>query len=146
MNMDYSLIESLKNMNLNGLNDVLSMYDIMCQYYTKLADRIEHNACLHLPDELADVNIIPGIGLFHVHGHQPSCLVRFAPSFIEGAGQEAFEGMEILWSTLNQVARSLRVSTKAARAEGMDDHINDSNWKKVTSIGNAFPLTLDRVI
>lgn len=104
----------------------------MCQYFKKLGTRFAENDYLELPE---GVKLIPGIGLFHVHGHQPSCLVRYAPSFIKGAGQVDGEIIETLWSTLNDTSRSARTATLAHRAEMLDDHMNDSNWKKLTKIG-----------
>lgn len=135
MNMDYSLCQAVKTMNLNGLTDILVLYDIMCQYSKKLKTRFDANQYLEFPE---GIKLIPGIGLFHVHGHQPSCLVRYAPSFIKGAGQVDGEIIETLWSTLNDASRSARTATLAHRAEMLDDHMNDSNWKKLTKIGLLF--------
>lgn len=132
MNMDYSLAQALNNMNLNGIQDVLMLYDIMCQYSKNLHRRFAGNPFLEFPDNL---KIIPGIGLFHVHGHQNSCLVRYAPSFIKGAGQVDGEIIETLWSTLNDTSRTTRTATLAHRTEILDDHMNDSNWKKLTKSG-----------
>lgn len=132
MNMDYCLAQSLKHMNLNGLTDVLMLYDIMCQFSVNLLKRFDRNDFLTFPE---DLRIIPGIGLFHVHGHQASCLVRYAPTFIKGAGQVDGEIIETLWSTLNDTSRSARNTTLAHRTEILDDHMNDSNWKKLTKSG-----------
>lgn len=138
MNMDYSLSQALQTMNLNGLQNVLLLYDIMCQYFKNLGTRFAENDYLELPE---GIKLVPGIGLFHVHGHQSSCLVRYAPSFIKGAGQVDGEIIETLWSTLNDTSRSARTATLAHRAEMLDDHMNDSNWKKLTKIG-TFQLLL----
>lgn len=132
MNMDYSVAQSLRSMNLNGLKDILMLYDIMCQYIKNMNRRFDKNPYLDLPD---GIKIIPGIGLFHVHGHQPSCLVRYAPSFIRGAGQVDGEIIETLWSTLNDSSKSTRTATLAHRTEILDDQMNDSNWKKLTKTG-----------
>jgi hypothetical protein len=132
MNMDYAVSQALKTMNLNGLKDILLLYDIMCQYYKNFMKRFRNNPHLTLPE---GVKIVPGIGLFHVHGHQPSCLVRYAPSFIKGAGQVDGEIIETLWSTLNDTSKSTRTAILAHRTEILDDHMNDSNWKKLTKIG-----------
>jgi len=48
--------------------------------------------------------IIPGIRLFHVHGHQVTCLARFTLTFIKGAGQVDGEIIETLWATLNDAS------------------------------------------
>ncbi|KAF8271906.1 hypothetical protein EI94DRAFT_1770207 [Lactarius quietus] len=49
----------------------LVMYDIMCQYRVNFQDRT-------------------GIGLFHIHGHQDSCLPRYSPSCIPRAKQKHY--------------------------------------------------------
>lgn len=134
MNMDYSLSQALHNMNLNGIKDILILYDIMCQYSRNLKLRFAMNPFLEFPKGL---KLIPGIGLFHVHGHQASCLVRYAPTFIKGAGQVDGEIIETLWSTLNDSAKSTRTATLAHRTEILDDHMNDSNWKKLTKAGQC---------
>lgn len=131
MNMDYSLSEALKTVNLGPIRDVIVFYDIMCQYSKKLEARFNRNQYLNLPE---GIRMIPGIGLFHVHGHQPGCLVRYAPSFIKGAGQVDGEIIETLWARLNGTAQSTRTASLAHRAEVLDDHMNDSNWKKLVSI------------
>ncbi|KAG2070487.1 hypothetical protein BDR04DRAFT_1128462 [Suillus decipiens] len=48
--------------------------------------------------------IIPGIGLWHVHGHQDSCYVWYASNFIEGIGRIDREIMETLWAHLNLIS------------------------------------------
>ncbi|KAG1785009.1 uncharacterized protein HD556DRAFT_1206844, partial [Suillus plorans] len=73
-------------------------YDVNCQYHKHLKDRITESPILEISKEL---NIIPGIGLWHVHGHQDSCFVRYASNFIEGAGWIDGEIMETLWVPLN---------------------------------------------
>ncbi|KAG1864550.1 hypothetical protein C8R48DRAFT_578548, partial [Suillus tomentosus] len=48
-----------------------------------------------------NINIMPGIGLWHVHGHQESCFVCYTSNFIPGAARIDGEIMETLWSPLN---------------------------------------------
>ena len=119
---------------MEGILFVLFLYDIVCQYCVKMGKRFDESSFLELPE---GVQLLFGIGLFHVHGHQPSCLVRYAPSFIRGAGQVDGEIIETLWSTLNDASKSARTATLAHRTELLDDHMNDSNWKKLTKIGNG---------
>ncbi|KAG2366230.1 hypothetical protein BDR07DRAFT_1274970, partial [Suillus spraguei] len=49
-----------------------------------------------------------GIGLWHVHGHQDSCYVRYASNFIEGIGRIDGEIMETLWARLNLISPAAR--------------------------------------
>jgi hypothetical protein len=81
------------------------------------------------------MNIKKGIGQFHVHGHQDICLYRFSTQFIPGAAIVDGEILETLWSVLNNISRSTRTATLAHRAEILDDHMNDWNWKKLVGIG-----------
>ena len=133
--MDYAFIHALKF--VISCKMFLLMYDIMCQWYPKFPQRIAsaHEALGVPPDFLQTLSIKRGIGLFHVHGHQDSCFVRFAPSFIPGAGQLDGEIIETLWVGLNEISGSTRNMSWAHRQEVLDLHMNDSNWKKLIQIG-----------
>ncbi|EDR02344.1 uncharacterized protein LACBIDRAFT_332405 [Laccaria bicolor S238N-H82] len=100
-------------------------------YHVNLWDRIANNPNLSISEK---ANLIMGIGLFHVHGHQDECLFRLATSFIPGAGMVDGEILESLWAQLNDISRSTRTATLAHRAEVLDDHMNDSNWNKMVNI------------
>lgn len=52
------------------------------------------------------------------------------------------EILETLWSVLNDISRSTRTATLAHRMEVLDDHMGDSNWKKIIGTGNAAWLFL----
>jgi hypothetical protein len=112
---------------------MMFIYDLMCQYWVYLLDRIGHL----LP---TDLEIDRAIGLFHVHAHKEECFYRFASSFIPGAGIVAGEILESLWSRLNTITPSTRTATLAHRSEVIDDHASDSNHKKALGIGNFDPL------
>jgi hypothetical protein len=49
----------------------LLMYNIMCQYRVNFKKRVKKSPELSLPSSL---ELQTGIGLFHIHGHQDSCL------------------------------------------------------------------------
>jgi Kyakuja-Dileera-Zisupton transposase len=102
--MDYALTHAL-SYNMDKVTRVLSLYDINCQYITNIHKRLAGNPFISLPEA---VDIVPGIGVWHVHGHQPECLARYAPNFICGAGQVDGEIMETLWSSLNVISPSAR--------------------------------------
>ncbi|CAA7269356.1 unnamed protein product [Cyclocybe aegerita] len=98
----------------------------MCQYHKKLKHRVSVNQYLEVPD----IEIDKAIGLFHIHGHQDSCLFRYATTFIPGAAKINGEIMETLWAILNNISRASRTLMLAHCSEMYDDHMNDSNWKK----------------
>ena len=131
LNMDYSLCKAL-SYNMEDIPVALVMYDIMCQYGVHLKARVESSPELSLPTSL---ELRTGIGLFHIHGHQDSCLPRFSPSYISGAKQVDGEIIETLWAPLNNISRSIRGMSTAHRQEVLDAHMNHSNWKKMVNIG-----------
>jgi hypothetical protein len=129
--MDYSLCKAL-SYNMSGIATALVMYDIMCQYRVHLEERVEKSPELSIPSTL---ELRTGIGLFHIHGHQDSCLPRFSPSYIPGAKQVDGEIIETLWAPLNDISRSVRGMSLFHRQEVLDAHMNHSNWKKMVRIG-----------
>jgi len=130
--IDYSRSEMMKTINMDRMRKLLAIYDIMCQYYKKLDVRFSRNNMLNMR---SDVIYEKAIGQFHVHGHKDTCFFRFSSSFIPGAGQVDGEVLETLWGTLNKISWSARTTTLAHRTEILDDHTNDSNWKKLVNIG-----------
>ena len=97
-----------------------------------MKDRVAGSRHLKIPDGL---ELRLGIGLFHIHGHRDTCLARYSPSFIEGGRQIDGETIETLWAPLNEISRSTRGMSTSHRREVIDDHMNDSNWKKLVNLG-----------
>lgn len=128
--MDYCLSEAMK-FNMDRVNRSILLYDIMCQYWKNLKKRFDGNPYLTFPE---GVEILRGIGLFHVHGHKDECYPRFAPTFIPGAGMVDGEVLETLWAVLNGIGDSIRSQSTGHRQETLDDHMNDSNWKKLINL------------
>ena len=92
VNMDYSLVHAVHH-RMDHQQWVVNFYDINCQYSKNLHQRIEGNQFVSLPPRL---KIQLGIGIWHVHGHQSECFVRYSPNFIPGVGNVDGEIMEIL--------------------------------------------------
>ena len=135
MNMDWSLCEALATTHVGRIKYALDIYDIICQYYLHLLERIDRNPFLSIPEHL---ELLHAIGLFHIHGHKDECLYRFATNYVPGAGVVDGEILETLWSVLNTISAGTRTASLAHRTEILDDHMNDSNWKKMLQIGKAF--------
>ncbi|KAH9031441.1 hypothetical protein EDB83DRAFT_2229595 [Lactarius deliciosus] len=100
INMDYSICKAL-SYNMEDIPMALVMYDIMCQYRVHFQERVKNSPELSLPSSL---QLWMGIGLFHIHGHQDSCLPRYSPSYIQGAKQVDGEIIETLWAPLNNIS------------------------------------------
>lgn len=126
-NVDHAFLQALATTNTTDIDMVMMIYDIACQYFVRFEDRVGEK----LPKGLT---VDAAIGLMHVHGHKEDCFFRFASSFIPGAAIVAGEILESLWSVLNTISPMTRTSTLAHRAEILDDHMNDSNWKKLLNM------------
>ncbi|KAG1868329.1 hypothetical protein DFJ58DRAFT_837968 [Suillus subalutaceus] len=59
----------------------IHIYDVNCQYYKHLQRRVDESLHLTIP---SGMEIVPGIRLWHVHGHQDKCFVQYASNFIPG--------------------------------------------------------------
>ena len=141
MNMDYALSQAL-NYETDGMSRAITFYDINCQYNKHLKDRIASSMYLSIP---VGMDIIPGIGLWHVHGHQDSCYVRYASNFINGTGRIDGEIMETLWAPLNIISPSARGMGTPHRKEVLDYQMNDCNFMKMIRISKS-PTTRYRDI
>jgi hypothetical protein len=126
-NVDFALLSALTSTHVEPEQGVLLIYDIACQYFVHLQDRIGSRLPFGLDLDAA-------IGLFHVHAHKDQCFFQYATSFIPGAAIVAGEILESLWSSLNAISPTARTATLEHRAEMLDDHATDSNHKKTLGI------------
>lgn len=130
-NVDHAFVQALATTNMVDIQMAMLIYDIACQYIVHFLERIGDR----LPSGLT---VDSAIGLMHVHGHKEDCFFRFASYFIPGAAVVAGEILESLWSVLNSVSPMARTATLAHRSEILDDHMNDSNWKKCLDMRACF--------
>ena len=70
-----------------------------------------------------------------VSGHKDECFAWFASTFIPGAGIVDGEIIETLWEPLNPIVPSARKASSEHHWEIVDDHMNHSNWKTLTHMG-----------
>ncbi|EIW75517.1 hypothetical protein CONPUDRAFT_22788, partial [Coniophora puteana RWD-64-598 SS2] len=110
---------------------VILYYDIMCQYIINFAKRMKKSKHLSWPD---GVELIPAIGLFHVHGHKDECVAKFSPTFIEGTGHVDGEVLETLWAALNDIAASTLNMSTSWRVDVLNAHMRWSNLRKIMEI------------
>jgi hypothetical protein len=129
--MDYSIFKAL-NFNMEGIQATLMSYDVMCQWSVHMMERVNGSNYLKLPNNL---ELKLAIGLLHIHGHQDTCLARYSPSFIKGGQKIDGKTIETLWAPLNKITRSTRGMSTSHHWEVIDDHMCNSNWKKLIDIG-----------
>lgn len=137
--MDYAVCKALNLPRMQGFSRSILVYDIMCQWYKKFAQRVEESKYLQIPKNL---KLFKGIGDFHIKGHVKECYPRFALLHIEGSGIIDGEIVETLWSVLNHTSPSTRGASLAHRSEILDSHMNHSNWKKLIGTGKPFQTWL----
>lgn len=113
------------------MDRALTFYDINCQYHKHLDQRVDASPYLDLP---WGMQVVPGIGLWHVHGHQDKCFVRYASNFITGAARIDGEIMETLWAPLNIISPAARGMSTPHRKECLDFQMNDCNFMKMIRI------------
>jgi hypothetical protein len=127
--MDFSICSAL-NWGPSPPLQAITIYDVACQRYKNFLARVSNSSSLSLPTSLT---IIPAVGSFHLSAHVPGCFALYSLHFIKGSAQNGGELIETLWAPLNKIAGSTRVMTRAHRQEVLDSHIQDNNWKKLTS-------------
>ncbi|KAG1903999.1 uncharacterized protein F5891DRAFT_946598, partial [Suillus fuscotomentosus] len=127
MNMDYALCEASQH-NMEGITRAVTFYDINCQYNKHFWVRVDRSRFLEMAPQLT---IIPGIGLWHIHGHQDSCYVRYASNVIGGIGRIDGEITETLWARLNLISPAARGMSSPHQKECLDYQMNDSNFCKM---------------
>jgi hypothetical protein len=130
-NIDYSICQAI-SYNSDGIQRALITYDVACQWHKHFLARVDKYDGLSLPQ---DLEVVPAVGKFHLSAHKASCFSRFSLMFLKGAGHIDGEILETLWASFNKISPSARSMTMAHRQELYDDHMRDSNWKKLVGMG-----------
>ncbi|KIM74954.1 hypothetical protein PILCRDRAFT_79556, partial [Piloderma croceum F 1598] len=132
VNMDYSICQALKR--FPGHVQALIVYDICCQWSIHFRQCVSESEFLELYDSL---EIIGAIGKWHLAAHIPECFPKFSLNFVEGAGEVDGEILETLWSRLDEVAGMAQAMSIAHHQEVIDEHMNDSNWRKIIRLSDS---------
>ncbi|KAI6118065.1 hypothetical protein F5141DRAFT_1043887, partial [Pisolithus sp. B1] len=130
MNTDYSICNAL-GYGSERITKALVIYDVGCQWSVNFWSRVKNSPSLHLPPAL---EIVPAVGKFHLAAHKLSFFPRYSLNFVKGAGHLDGEILETLWAPFNKISPTARSMTQAHRQEVYDDHMRDSNWKKLVGL------------
>jgi hypothetical protein len=131
MNIDYAICGALKYQSV-GLPQALVIYDIGCQWIINFKKRLEQSSHLSIPE---DIKLLVAVGKFHLTAHVRQCFAHYSLNFVHGSGQVDGEILETLWSPFNFISAPARTMSMASRHQLYDDHMRDSNWKKIVNIG-----------
>jgi hypothetical protein len=133
MNIDYAICNALKYQS-SGLSEGLVIYDIGCQWIVHFQNRLNQSHSLSIPEAM---KLLVAVGKFHLSAHIRECFVLYSLNFISGSGQLDGEILETLWAPFNFISASARTMSMASRHQIYDDHMRDSNWKKIVAIGQS---------
>lgn len=112
---------------------IASGYNINCQYFVKLFDRIS----VYLP-HLHPVQLRSAfqflIPKFHLNAHIQECRRCFSYNWAPGVGCTDGKGPKQGWSANNALAGSTKQMTPGGWWDVIDDHFGDWNWQKSITI------------
>ncbi|KAJ7615463.1 hypothetical protein FB45DRAFT_1035452 [Roridomyces roridus] len=138
-NMDYISASALRH--FLKLLFFLFSYDIMCQWYKKLQERL-----LALPAairfHLANYFVKYVIPKLHILGHLKFCQDFFSLLYTLGSAQADMEGIERIWSYSGPMGASTREMGPGSRQDTLDDFWHGWNWGKVVGMGETLRLRL----
>jgi Kyakuja-Dileera-Zisupton transposase len=124
--MDYSICQALKRFPSHV--QALIVYDVCCQWSIHFRQCVSKSEFLELYDSL---EIIGAVGKWHLAAHIPECFLKFSLNFVEGAGEVKGKILETLWSGLDEVAGMVQAMSIAHHQEVIDEHMKDSNWRRI---------------
>ncbi|KAJ7066666.1 hypothetical protein C8F01DRAFT_1208764 [Mycena amicta] len=133
-NMDYIFASMLRHLD-RLLRKIIS-YDIVCQWWKQLKDRLLQLPPLirlHLVLELVRF-VVPKL---HIHGHTLDCQTKYSLNLVPGSGQTDAEGIERAWAVVGGLAGSTRQMGPGSRSDALDDHWCFWNWRKVVGLDVA---------
>ena len=132
MNINYPICNALKYQSF-GLSQALVIYDIGCQWIINFLKRLKQSH-LSIPEAM---ELLVALGKFHLSAHIQECFVLYSLNFMYGSGQIDGEILETLWLPFNFISALAGTMSMASHHQLYDDHMRDSNWKKIAGIGEC---------
>lgn len=109
-------------------------YDIMCQWFKHLAQRLKNLPASHRIDITLRVlrYVIPKL---HIRGHLWWCRMFFSLNFLLYAARTDGEGIERPWANIGPIATSTREMGPGHRRNTIEDHLGHWNIVKLFGLG-----------
>ncbi|KAJ7470062.1 hypothetical protein B0H11DRAFT_2238017 [Mycena galericulata] len=111
------------------LQELTLSYDIACQWEKTLPARMAKLP----PDmqlDLDNIRLQCGLPVWHTGAHEKECANKNALSFLEGLGRSDGEGVERLWSFLNECSYHTKDMGIGNRADTIEDKLDSHNFMK----------------
>lgn len=132
-NMDY--IAALVIYYACAVSLIVFSYDIACQWFINLFQRMEHwPTHLRIPET---TRLIPAIPKLHEPMHGRKNHQQFSLNFIPGVGMSDMETPERVWAGHNGLGNSTKTQGPGGRHDVLDDHFGFWNWLKYIGIGKT---------
>ncbi|KAE9405463.1 hypothetical protein BT96DRAFT_934947 [Gymnopus androsaceus JB14] len=126
-NIDYIWASTMRHVHI--LLWILLTYNIICQWFKKLAECIK--------------NLLP---LLHILGHLLSCQDYFNLLYTLGAAMSDMEGIECIWSGSGLLGTSTCEMGPGNRQNTIEDYWHNWNWRKNVLQGAILCKQLDRAL
>lgn len=129
-NMDYIVGSALR---YSALLLVILSYDIACQWYKNLAERMgTWPESIKFPDRMQTKPLIPKL---HEPGHKKKNHEQYSFNFAPGVGHTDGECPERIWAHHNALGNATKTQGPGSRQDVLDDHFGFWNWQKYTGMG-----------
>ena len=129
--MDYLFFSTMK-FHLYIL--LVVSYDIVCQWYVYLRDRMNsYPEILHIDLDARKVTFL--VPKFHLPAHVAACQTSFSFNLTRGVGNTDGEAPERGWSDINPLASQTKQMGPGSRRDTIDNHFGDWNYQKVIGLG-----------
>ncbi|KAK7027459.1 hypothetical protein VNI00_015204 [Paramarasmius palmivorus] len=115
-----------------GLLQLLVIYDIACQWFIHLLERVANDWPSSLRFNLLTT---PGIGKLHEPGHRQEDHEQFSLNFIPGAGKTDGESCERVWGEHNNLGNATKTMGPGSREDNIDSKAGGWNWEKYVAMG-----------
>lgn len=120
----------------HALSLVLISYDIACQWFINLFQRMDE----HWPSDLKippSMKLIPAIPKLHEPMHGRKNHDQYSLNFIPGVGKSDMETPERVWAGHNALGNSTKTQGPGGRHDVLDDHFGFWNWQKYIGMGKT---------
>jgi hypothetical protein len=132
-NLDYIFASAIRHVAVLYL---LISYNIACQWFTNLFNRMETLWPVHLALP-PSVTITPAIPKLHKPMHTAANHQMYSLNFIPGVGASDFKCLKRFWAGHNGLGNSTKTQGPGSRQDVLDDHFNFWNWQKYIGMGRS---------
>jgi hypothetical protein len=135
--MDYLFYSSLRH---TSVQRIVASYDIACQWDRKFWARMSRKFPDGWPINQGHVYLTFLVPKFHLPAHIEKCNNAYSFNFTRWVGRTDGEAVERGWAMLNGLSHSTKEMGPGSRRDTIEDHMGDSNWKKVVMMGRLCVL------